>query len=144
MPEQPAELQDQVALALRALLVEGLILLLGAADLFGGLAIGVSGARQESAETALLQDHGAAAVFAIFLFALLGHFHISIVRLARVGALGVAGTGDELAVLAPLQDEGLAALAAHLAGGFFQPLDVGHVLFGVLEILVEALVELGH
>src|ERR1035441_1742844 len=111
---EPAEFQDQVALALRALLVERLILLLRAADLFGGLAIGVSGAGQESAEAALLQDHGAAAVFAVFLFALLGHFHIGIVRLARVGALGVAGTGDELAVLAPLQDEGLAALAAHL------------------------------
>src|ERR1035441_6253620 len=141
---EPAELQNQVALALRALLVERLILLLGAADLFGGLAIGVSGAGQEGAEAALLQDHGAAAVFAVFLFTLLGHFDIRIVRLARVGAFGVAGTGDELAVLAPLHNEGLFALGTHLAGGFFHPLDVRHVLFGVLEILVEALVELGH
>src|ERR1035437_6663690 len=141
---EPAILHHQVVAALRALFVERRILLLRAADLFGGLAVGVSGAGQEGAEAALLQDHGAAAVFAVFLFALLGDFHILGFRFAGVGALGVAGASDELAVLAPFQHEGLAALAAHLTGGFFHPLDVGHVLFGVLQIFVEALVEVGH
>src|SRR5450756_33749 len=80
---EPAVLHDQVALALRALLIKGLILLLRAADLFGGLAIGVSGAGQEGAEAALLEDHGAAAVLAVFLFALLGDLHVGAVRFAR-------------------------------------------------------------
>ena len=57
---------------------------------------------------------------------------------------GIAGAGDEAAVLAPLDHQGLAALLADQVGGLLHPLDVGHVLFGVLQVLVEALVELAH
>ena len=47
-------------------------------------------------------------------------------------------------MLAPLDHQGLAALLANQVGGFLHPLDIGHVLFGVLDILIEALVELAH
>src|ERR1035437_5203934 len=79
-----AAIDDLDLRSLQALLIEGLIVLLRAADLFGGLAIGVSGAGQEGAEAALLQDHGATAVFAVFLFALLGDFHTTVFWLSVV------------------------------------------------------------
>ncbi len=47
-------------------------------------------------------------------------------------------------MLAPLDDQRLAALLADQVGGLFHPLDVGHVLFGVLQVLVELAVELAH
>ena len=43
---------------------------------------------------------------------------------------------------APLDHQILAALLARQAGGPLHPLDVGHVLFGVLQVLVEPFVEL--
>ena len=62
---EAAVLQHQVVVALRALFVERLIgLSLSAADLLGGLAVGVAGAGEEGTETALLQDHRTAAVLA--------------------------------------------------------------------------------
>jgi len=60
-----------------------------------------------------------------------------------VGAFGVAGASDETAVLAPLDHQGLPHFS-HVKSVASHPLDVGHVLFGVLQVFVEALVELRH
>src|ERR1035441_525945 len=145
---ETAGLQHHVTAAHRALLVELHIgLLLRAADGFGGLAVRVSGTGEEGAEAALLQHHGTAAVFAVFFIALLSQVHLVHIRqidgeLARVSAIGISGAGDEAAVFAPFDHQGLAALLAVQAGGLLHPLDVGHVLFGVLQVLVEPFVEL--
>ena len=45
-------------------------------------------------------------------------------------------------MLAPLNHQGFAALLAGQVGGLLHPLDVGHMLFGVLQIFVELFVEL--
>src|SRR5262249_37671832 len=69
---EPAEFQDQTVAALRANFVQRDVrFLLRSADGLGGLAVRISGAGVELAEATLLEDHRAAAVFAILLFALL-------------------------------------------------------------------------
>ena len=44
-------------------------------------------------------------------------------------------------MLAPLEDQGRAAAFARLVGGLLHALDVLHVLAGVLEVLLELVVE---
>src|ERR1039457_4818492 len=145
---ETAGLQHHVAAAHRALLVELHIrLLLRAANGLAGLAVRVPGAGEEGAEAALLQHHGTAAVLAVFFVALLGQVYFVHIwqidgKFARVGAIGISGASDEAAVAAPLDHQGLAALLADQVGGPFHPLDVGHVLFGVLQVFVELFEEL--
>ncbi len=144
-----SKLLHQVALALRAFLFERNIFALLAADLFGRLAIGVTGAGEELPEAALLQNHGPAAVLAVLLLVLLADLGLFAVRqierdFAGVGALRIAGAGNEAAVLAPLDHHGLAALFADEVGRLLHPLDVGHVPRGMLQILLEAAVEISH
>src|SRR5208282_6836925 len=118
-----------------------------------GLAIGIAGAGHELAEAPALQDHNAAAVFAIFL--LRGLLQIGRVEVgkidgiffgefAAVGVLLVVGAaGIERSVLAPFDNQRRAAEFALFVGGFLHPLDVLHVLLGVTEILGEFLIKLG-
>src|ERR1035438_6526988 len=139
-----------MAAAVGALLIERLVgLLLLASDLLGRLAVGISRASEERAEAAFFQHHRPPAIFAVFplaLFLKIGLDHIRQVhrKLARVGAVGVAGAGNEAAMLTPLDDQRLAALLARQVGGLLHPLDVGHVLFGVLQVMVEFFVKIGH
>src|SRR5208283_5452573 len=147
---EAAGLEHHVVAALRADFVQLLVgLLLRAANRLGGFAVRVAGASEEGAEAALLEHHGPAAILAVLFVALLGKIGLVDIRqihrqLARVCAIRIAGAGNEAAVFAPLDYQRLAALLANQVGGLLHPLDIRHVLFGVLQVLVEALIELLH
>ena len=118
-----------------------------------GLAIRIASARHELAEASALQDHHAAAVFAIFF--LRGLLDVGGIQVGQVdgiflgeGAafgifLVVRAAGVERSVLAPLDHQRRAAALALLVRGLLHPLDVLHMLFGIAEILGEAFVEFG-
>ena len=118
-----------------------------------GLAIGIAGAGHELAEASALQHHHPAAVLAIFfLRGLLNVRRIQVGQVDRIflgeGAafgilLVVRAAGVERPVLAPLDHQRRAAALALLVRGLLHPLDVLHMLFGISEILGEALVEFG-
>ena len=144
---EAALLDHEVRLALRALLVEDLVRLRGGEPCFVAMIFrvvlhsGIAGAGEELAEPAALDDHRLAAVFARLLDlpfgAGLGRF-----ELAGVLALGIAAAGEEQAELARLDDHRLAALVAgDRRVGLVPFLEIRHLLFGALQVLLELLVE---
>src|SRR5271165_6789221 len=145
---------QQIASALRALLIERNIRhFLRLVEPSRGLAVGITGARHELAKTAPLEHHGPSTVLAIFF---LGRFlEVSGVEIRQVDrvlfrkratvwiTLVVRTASIERAVLAPLDHQRRTAPFTLLVGGLLHPLDILHVLFGVMEVLLELLIELG-
>ena len=131
--------------------VRNLLALIQAAS---GLAVGIPGTRHELAEAPTLKHHHSSAVFAVFL--LRGTLHICRIQIGQVDRiflgeragvgifLIVGAAGVKRAVLAPLDHQRRATFLALLISGLLHPLDVFHVLFGILQVLLEFLPEIRH
>src|SRR6266496_2626136 len=117
------------------------------------LAVRISGAGHKLAEAPALQHHHTAAVLAILFLG--GFLHFSGIQVrkidrvflgegAAVGILFVVRAARvKRPVLAPLDDQRRTAALALFVGGLLHTLDVLHVLGGVLEVLLEFLIEIG-
>ena len=111
-------------------------------DRLGGLALGITRARDEPAVAAVLDDHRLAAGRARLVGGLVGGALVP-AQIAGVAAVGIGRARQELAEAAPALEQGLAAIGAGLPR--LRPdLDVAHLLLGAAQFGLEASVELLH